>query len=270
MSWGGTDYGSSAWGGGAGADASAITISALQLLSEKSVKVTLSAAPLAASAAGVGDALNPLTWSVTRDDGTIYTVTSVTKLSATVFRLRTIESWIGQATVYTVATVGLKTTSGDVVTDDSATVFGTSTSDRLDPALASGGISDLANPATPFNPVGGTMTIDSTGDYASVSGSELVRKLILRRLSVNRGAFFHLPDYGLGLKVKEPLPSSDLVATKTEVERQILREPEVVRATASVSLSRTGVLVVLFRAKLRATGEEIESSLTLSPTGGGL
>jgi hypothetical protein len=125
---------------------------------------------------------------------------------------------------------------------------------------------DLANPPAPpgLNSIGGTLVMDASGDYKLVSGAALLKKLILRRLTTRPGEFAHLPNYGLGFAVKEPLRDSDLIALRGDVEAQVLLEPDV--ATANVLLSfnnAEGIVVCRIRATMRSTGETVDTSMEL-------
>jgi len=62
---GGGPWGLGGWGGGGGA---ALYVAGAYAVSNRTIRVILSTAPLAASPYGVGDALNPETWVVTRLD----------------------------------------------------------------------------------------------------------------------------------------------------------------------------------------------------------
>ena len=76
---------------------------------------------------------------------------------------------------------------------------------------------------------------DASGDVATDQGLASYRKRVLRRLLTRRGAFAHLPGYGVGTaaqvkKLATPSVRARLVA---DAEEQIRREPETqnVRAT---------------------------------------
>lgn len=106
--------------------------------------------------------------------------------------------------------------------------------------------------------VSGTLTIDSGGDYASESGPAFVRKLILRRLTTKPGEFFHLPNYGLGLREKEPLPVNNLRALAKAIEQQVALEPEVSAVKANLSYAaNAAILYVKVQAQLRQTGQQL-------------
>jgi hypothetical protein len=120
---------------------------------------------------------------------------------------------------------------------------------------------DISNPQIPaemLGVLGGTLVLTSGGDYESVTGADLVRKLLIRRLLSSPGDFFHLPEYGIGFRLKEPVVVSNLVSLKAEIEKQALREPEVEDVNASVTLDANGILTVLLRARLRSSGQQID------------
>ena len=116
---------------------------------------------------------------------------------------------------------------------------------------------DLSNPPTPHSPAG-TLVLRAGGDYQTDTGPALLKKLILRRVTTPRGAFFHLPDYGLGLRVKEPLPTPELFKLKAELELQVKREPDVDAVAATVLYDRSGHLSVQLRVRTRKTGQSFD------------
>lgn len=84
--------------------------------------------------------------------------------------------------------------------------------------------------ARPENPdLLGTYTADPGGDYALDSGTENLRKRILRRLTSRRNGFAHLVGYGVGIpqQGKRLVRSSVLTDLGAEAERQIALEPDV-------------------------------------------
>lgn len=113
----------------------------------------------------------------------------------------------------------------------------------------------------------GMLEIESGGDYASMTGAELIKKLILRRLTTKPGDFFHLPNYGIGLREKEPLPVSDLRKLAKAIEVQVAQEPEVgaVKATLAYSAS-AATLNVRVQVQLKPTGQQVDVAVAV-PTG---
>lgn len=212
------------------------------------IRVLLSLEPMNADAYTVGDALNPLTWQVTRGD----TDASLTVIGAVMFDTTTVDLTLLEAlpdhlTAVTVATSTLLSLTGDP--DPSSFTF-PGVVQTLDPvdAVTIGAFRDrdLANPPFPSNlGLAGSLTIGTSGDYENEAGKPLVRKLVVRRLGTRRGAFRHLPTYGLGIIEKNPIPSGgDLQAIRKDIESQVQEEPDVDTCRARLLLDRSNVLVV--------------------------
>lgn len=220
-------------------------------VSTKSVRVSLTAIPLAQSVIGQGDALNPATWYVTRlDTGQRYTTIAVQQVDPQTFDVVIAERFGSTLVTHEVAADALVDVYGQsisaptvlqfmgVVADTSNTPDAIAAAQRYVPT-------DIANPPFPkAGGLGGTRIITAAGDFQSSSGNELVKKLVIRRLTTTPGGFFHLPDYGAGLKVKEPVVASQLPALKKRLTAQILLEPDIEACDISVSLDSNGVLTV--------------------------
>jgi hypothetical protein len=96
---------------------------------------------------------------------------------------------------------------------------------------------DFANPQTLQALIGlpsldpallGSFTVDGTGDYAADQGSVSYKKRLFRRLTTRKGAFAHLPTYGVGLPddVKKLGRAGFVQALASDCEAQIRQEPE--------------------------------------------
>jgi hypothetical protein len=221
------------------------------------IRVSLTAAPRAADQYEPGDALNPATWSVTRlDTNASVTVIGAVLHDATTVDLITLDALGNHFVEHEVAAIGLIAASGDPLTGpNTATLDGVvHTMDPLD-AVTSEQFRDrdLANP--PFQVdrglgTNGTIIIGADGDYATEAGEPLIKKLVTRRLGTPRGAFKHLPRYGIGLQEKEPVASAgDLMRLRKEIETQVLEEPDVANTRASLTMDRSGVLIVQVQIK---------------------
>ncbi len=265
--WGKQGYGVTSFGASV---AGSVAIKSALAVATREVDVTTTGPVQDNSPFFAGDALNPSTWQVQRLDSMgFFTVVGVTQVGNNTYRLALLEE-LGPASVEHLAlSASLRDASGSlIITPRQASFLGI-----LDEATATNEARmatrrnvqrDYANPQTGL--VGGTMVLNAGGDYQMVSGAELVKKLILRRLISAPRDFFHLPEYGLGFRDKEPLPISDVGRFKVRVEGQVLEEPEVEEARATVTLEpSTGVLTVLVRARLKKTGQEI--AVSYSPTG---
>lgn len=266
--WGLEPWGLGPWGLGI----TPVAISYAFAAGDRFVRVKLTAAPLEAASTVVGSVFNPKTWTIqTPSTGRVLTVLSVAKAEALTYDILTLEQFDDHYVTMAVGTDALKDATGAPV---GLLTFGykgvrlekTSTPQKR---VTSRGfaLKDVANPPTPNSPVGGTLEITSNGDYKSVEGPALLKKLILRRLCSAPGDFFHLPEYGIGLRQKEPLPVNDLVMLKKQIEMQIAMEPDV--ETTKVRLAydyAASALLVGMQVKMTTTGQQIEYALPI-PTG---
>lgn len=260
--WGTMPWGLGSWGLSFASALADLSISGAVAQTTNSVRVALTAPALASSPTVAGGALNPATWSVTRlDTGDGFTVLAVTQVASDVYDVHVLEDFAPFFVLHRVESTTLRRVDGAVVVPPTSADFQglASASTATLAALAASRLLspvDVANPPTPRSPsVGGTLVITSGGDYESVSGAELVRKLIIRRIVTNVGDFFHLPNYGIGINVKEPLPSNDLVKLQTDIERQALLEPEVEEVRVGLTLTPNNILTITVKARLRQTGE---------------
>ena len=221
-----------------------------------------------------GDALNPATWLVQRLDTLAFlTVTSVTQIGTYTYRLLCLEEFGPVTATHRASSSVLRDVSGSVITSPQRADFlglldENKTSIQAQFAASNNSTRDIANPQVPSdNWFAGTLQLNAAGDYKLESGKQLVRKLILRRLISTPGDFFHMPGYGLGIQLKEPIPPSQLGALKTQIEQQARQEPEVEAARASVTLASNGVLTVKVRVTLRPTHESVDIGFKASDQG---
>lgn len=271
MSWGTEQYGVDAWGAGA-----SFTVLDAFVISTHEVVVHLSMPPLDRSPFLAGDANNVRSWRIidatTTED---IRIASVARYSgATQWLLTTLDRLPDSLHVATVNIVGLLAANGFTPLFNLASFdfFGVTEQAIATPTARSDtrqvGSRDIANAPAPSlgdtTSVGGTYVIKG-GDYALVSGAELVRKLVIRRLVSAPGDFFHLPRYGVGLKVKQPIPAGDLVKLKALIERQVKLEPDIAAVSASITQTNN-VLTVVVRAKLARTGQQVTVAIN-SPIG---
>jgi len=253
-------FGPSPWGGGAwGAGASPLGIAKLYSVGERQLRVELTASPrLDAAGGGIYD---PNGWIVTRQDtGLRFHVMCVRYVSLPlVFDLVTLRRFGSDNVALLVANSQLHDMMG-LQTPVSGVCYGTRWTDAT--SAEDGAVNrrlvarDLANRQVPGDTWrGGTLQIDPGGDYTTVSGIELVEKLIRRRVMTPRGAFRHLPDYGFGMQEKELFKTSELPYLRAEILRQVKQEPEVDDASATLSMDLAhGVLTLDLKVKLQKTG----------------
>lgn len=229
MSFGLGSWGLDVWG-----VSPELTIESAVAWTTHTVVVTLSRPCMLESVLGEGDGLNPRTWTVRRDDSSyVWTVVGCTKVTdrRIALHLRTpLQSWNRE---HVVVSTTLRSTASVLVSAPYEVSFRgvLPTTAVNEPA----GRFDLMS--TDIN-AGGLRTTEA-GAYARVFGDDVIRKMVLRRLTTSPGAYFHIPpaEFGRDLKAKEPLRTSSLLALKTSIEQEIVREPGVVEAKAALSLS---------------------------------
>ncbi len=266
MTYGIEQYGIDPYGGLSAADlAASIAIVSATPISTHVVRVLLSKTPQLISAQLPGDALNPRTWKIVRTDtGVGFTILSISvpNTSKTV-DVRVLEALGSSNIEHLISADTLLDSAGNPVTPPSALPF----FGLLSAALASHdrrvadskfAIRDLNNPqgALPSGSTGGVYSISSAGDYQLHDGTDFVRKLIFRRLMTSKGGFRFLPGFGVGLRVKEPVPAGDLISLQKEIEDQVKLEPEVDKVRVSVAQDQNSLTVVVL-ARLKTTGQQI-------------
>jgi hypothetical protein len=269
--WGRDAWGTTPWGGSA--IGTGIHVVSAVALSTREVLVTLSGAAMDIAPTAPGDALNPDTWTIQRlDTFDFLHVVLVSPTSPSAYVLTIVEEFGPVTATHRASSSTLLDATGALLVnprnaDFAGIIADTKATQAAQIAERRAIQSDIANPQTP-GPNGGfisALVMDSSGDYMLESGNDLVKKLIVRRLMSSPGDFFHLPDYGIGFKVKEPVPVSDLTKLQAEVELQVHKEPEVqdVRAVLSVT-AQAGDNVVMIRLKVKTrSGNPLDIELPM-------
>lgn len=254
---------------------------ALELLSAaavatNTVRVVLSTFPLAQSFIGVGDALNPNTWSIVRTDtGAAFDVMTVNQVSARTFDLVIYERFASSLVQHQVSSTALVDPFSNLIQSPTSQTFigvvaVSESTQNAKTAANRYALTDLANPPFPSrgsNVGGGTRVITASGDFASESGNSLVQKLVLRRLTTSKGGFFHLPDYGVGIQPKRPIQSNDLLTLKKQIEDQVALEPEVSAVSANLSLDLANDILTIVLQVRTNLGQQMTISTQLSTAG---
>lgn len=227
-------------------------------LNTHAVVVTFSRDARCFSATGNGDALNPSTWTASRvTTGAAYTPVLVQKVSnrrvIITFR-EALASWhyyhrIGSTTLQA----------------DTRVLISAPYSVDFRGVLSTTAVNEPEGPFDLFTTdvVAGSLKTTEAGGYARVYGVDLLRKMILRRLTTMPGGFFHIPEgeFGVDLKVKGILRVSNLSALKKKIEEEIHREPGVLATAVSLTLG-SGVLSI--KIKVQTDQGPVETSVTAS------
>lgn len=231
-----------------------LAVLSASVVGTNAVQVTFSAPPLAISSVAAGDAFNPASWSITRTDtGAAFDVMAIVQVSPTIFNVLIYERWAAASITHQISAAGMLDPYGaTIIAPTTATFQGVvSVSQVTQDAIAASNrytLTDIANPPFPQKGTqlgGGVRIIGAAGDFQNESGNTLLTKLILRRLSITTGAFFYMPDYGLGVRVKELVLTKDMVALKKKVEDQVAQEPEVEAVNASLMLDAVNEIIYI-------------------------
>jgi len=262
--WGTGSWGLSTWGFGGG---SGLSIVSAYALTERSIVVTLTKAPLANNTIVVGDALNPKTWTITRQDtGEDLLVIASRKITDESFELYTLRKFAHALITHEVSSTTLVDPSGDLIDPPTSTTFAGCKKVVVTPAPTA--TLDLRNiPAGDSSVASGTLQVGTDGDYISSGGEEFLRKLIIRRLITQPGEFLYNPTYGVGLRDKEPLPTSDLPKLQAQIELQLQREPEIKNVATTLTLTSDNILTVQVQATLRKTNQQVVLSMPIQTQG---
>lgn len=242
------------------------------------VRVAFDAPPLAVSAAGVNDGLNPVNYTVTVVTGQASQPLSVgvdpdpipgpaavvlageTGLDVHVDRPLV----VGIRYRITVSTQVRGATGGAMGAPYAAEFTGVVLLRALRVTPRRTDLVDIRN-----DPFVGRFLPTSAGDLQNQGGIDSLRKRILRRLVTPTNAFAHLPGYGLGLRLKDPASIAQLQAFKAEALTQIGQEPEVVAASITVTQEGQAAEVIRVHVSVRTrTGLSVEVGAAFDSSGG--
>ena len=231
--------------------------------SSRSLKVVFGAAPLSGSTSRAGDALSTAVWKVEQKDGTILPIAYANMVSADVVQLNLILPFT-YPQICTVSCPNLLDSTGIYNPEPTSASFLGMPSVASVPDI--GDSFDIANVPSGVTSLDGSLKVGSSGDYVMQSGAELVKKLLWRRLTTRTGAFRHLPTYGTGIPLQQPVRPQEIVQIKRNIDAQMALEPEVEKASSTVTIDSSGVLAIAVTVKLRGVVDPITVPVTGSGT----
>lgn len=229
--WGLGDWGLNVWGSDP-----TLTVQAAVATTTHSVTVTLSRAPRAYSVLSPGDALNPSVWEVFRTDLTrTFTPIGVLKITERRFQIFLREALSSRNYSHTVR-------SNTLLSAATGVLISLPRSAEFPGVWPTTAVNEPAG-AWDFeqtNVLAGALSTTTAGTYRRIFSEDVLRKLIFRRLTTLPGTYYHLSEdeFGQGLKSKEQMRASSLPALKTSIEQEVLKEPGVLQANATLSLSQ--------------------------------
>lgn len=254
--WGLENYGLDQWGSLLGSGGTLALVSAMSD-SERTVLVTFNVQPLQVSTIGAGDALNPASWKVTKPStGQVFVVMAVRAVTPVQFQLYLLQKLGPYLVDHVVDASAIVAPNLTPLAPPTTFTFGGS--QFAQPAPTAQSTVDFVNAPTSSNEIAGVLRVSSSGDYVMGGGVDFLRKLIYRRLTTGPGEFFYLPNYGLGLREKGPVTSARLAQLKPQIEQQVLQEPEISAATATLIMDlSTNILKIFLNVTLAKTNQQI-------------
>lgn len=273
--WGSGTWGSGAWGGAAGADITALAAIALR---ENVVRIEFSKLVYLTGLLETSDASRPDKWAMTPDTSTRGLDDSVARPVRVVEAAYSTEAdgvAVGDLGRFVNLTLDRPMTAWPAVyTLQFFDVYAEDLASSVTGELALEGAYRLieqptieqARPVRDFalvktvEDVGldfdfGTYQVADDGDYAWDEGVASLRKRVVRRLITMRGAFAHLPGYGVGIPayVKQLAISSTLTQLAADAEAQIAREPDVAKVTVAARVDPSVPNLVRFLVRVKRT-----------------
>lgn len=294
MGWGFGPWGAVEWGGG--------TIAELRLLGaqpyrENVVRLTFNVAPAFVGDLGPNDAYDPDRYDIVPIAGTMPDGSDPRPVYPIVIESVPLAGSLGtivDVTVdrrfspypaqYRISVNQLVSVYGGILTATSAQFDGMLQGEpppRRDLKVPS---RDIANPQTRsalFDPLPvtddelilGTIPVDDQGDYAFDEGITNLKKRIFRRVVTRKGAFAHLPEYGVGLpqQLKRLSTVSARAELAAETQKQIAEEPDVERVAVRVIADpqKPSLFRLRIRVKAKVSEAPVDVDVPFSPIGGG-
>lgn len=267
MSYGLSPYGLSPYGG---ITPNLFVVNAFPI-STNTLRVTFSKEPQNISPQLVGDILNTRTWKIIRNDtNTGFNILYINKVNSQTWDVTVLEQFGTINIEHTVTLATLLDVGGSQIDSPNFILFkgilesAKSSNDRKS-SKRGFVLTDIESPPAPsgLNSIGGVYVIRG-GDWNLHEGEKLIEKLIIRRITTPRGAFraIGLINYGLGLRVKEPLPAAEIVKFQADAINEIKQEPEVAEAAVRVEQDKNA-FTIFVAARLKAVDRPLSFSVPI-------
>ena len=108
--------------------------------------------------------------------------------------------------------------------------------------------------------------VDGSGDWAIQQGIDGTKKRSLRRMVTRKGAFSHMPTYGVLYDFKAPATSSRIGNLKVDLAQQLQQEPEVTAVSTAISATVSGATIITVNERA-TTGTEFSFGLMSTQNG---
>jgi hypothetical protein len=112
-----------------------------------------------------------------------------------------------------------------------------------------------------YDTFAGVYRLSSGNDYQTHGGRDALWKRIIRRIISAPSGFYHLEDYGAGVKVKGPFDPTRVGKLRLDILEQVRREEEVLAAKVDV---RSDAQVLFINVVAKAREEDVAVGLEIS------
>ena len=238
-------------------------------LDDRTMRVWLSTEPRHVSGHAPDDALNRFNWSIGVQAGGVTAPVVEAPLQVIPAPLTgAAGAWAVDLAVdrALMAHATYRVTAGARITSaDSSTLMALSPANRFDafglaPRRASRPSRILVREQLDLAPSGGGAWVATeTGGLALHGGDEACRKRVIRRVTTPKGAFYHLPKYGSGVRIKATMRVGDLAVLQHDILRGVREEPDIEAASVVVSKLTTGAFQFAIRGRT-FQGQDVSAS----------
>lgn len=263
----GSGYGTDYWGVGPWGIEPATGVFSIEDVfanSERTVRVTFTKAARVGTAFRVGAALNLSNWAISVVGATtnlrLVAVREVEGSGGRQFELYCLEKFPDVHSTLQVSCPNIVSATGaSMVSPTLATCAAAQVPAKVKQTNRVNFV-DIQNRQAAPDDVSGILAVQAGGDYASDEGDALLYKMIVRRLIAKPGEFTHIARerFGVGFRVQEPTPLSDVPALISEIERQVRQEPDVDTVSAQVDIDSDGLVYITVSARRISTGNPIQ------------
>ena len=234
-----------------------LTVVQARCVADRVVRVVWDAQPLARSASGSVDALNPANYALTAVDGTVVNpgtglpaapvILAVVAVGPGPSRWTNAGQWWADVQAdrslilgitYQMVVTGVQGVDGSTVATNASQFPGSLPLAQTRPQRAPSANTDIANPAWTWTFLAG----DAAPEASAQDG---VKKRAVRRLTTTPGGFRFLgTTYGCLPVLKGLIPESSIPTYQAQAVAQLMAEPDIVSATCLVTLLPEGVMTV--------------------------
>lgn len=116
-----------------------------------------------------------------------------------------------------------------------------------------------------FDVYSGAFVVDSRGDIGVHSGRDAILERAIRFVTTQRGAFYHLPGWGLDVRIKKLSTTSRTAELQVDILQGLREDEDISDLEVEIDRDR-GYLLISISGTL-ADGQAVDLKLTRTPEG---